>query len=176
LADSSGLRPLLQGVHKNDYNIVDLDDEIRVDQLCVGLVRHFNLHLTQQGGLSPEQAGELCLGADYFLREFIIADRRQNIFAIEAERVRQFAGHWYITRTTEPNLTELQSILKGTAGFYSYLADQGLINSEIAGEIDVQCREFDYYQKRIDDFWSIEGEGFDAWRQACPLEPVPDIS
>ncbi len=168
--------PLLQGLNINDYNIVSLEDEIRVDQLCVDLLRRFNQHLTQQAGLQPEQAGEVCHGADYFLREFIIADRHDNLFEIEANRVRQFAGHWYITRTPEPNLTELKIVLEGTAGFYSYLANQGLIKQQAANEIHSHCEELDYYQQRIDEFWAIEGEGFETWRQSCPLEPVPDIS
>lgn len=176
MTSASDPLPLLQGLHKNDYNIVSLEDEIRVDQLCVDLLRRFNQHLTQQAGLQPGQAGEICHGADYFLREFIIADRHDNLFEIDANRVRQFAGHWYITRTPEPNLTELRSVLKGTVEFYNYLANQGQFNRVTAEQIAFQCEAFDYYQKRIDDFWAIEGEGFEAWRQECPLEPVPDIS
>jgi hypothetical protein len=170
------LKPLLQGLNKNDFNIVTLDDEIRADQRCVDMLRRFKHSLTRQQGLTPEQAGEICRGADYFLRDFMIADRRDNLFGVSAERVRQFAGHWYVIRTPEPNLTELQSILKGTASFYAFLAEQGLIDPQNAQDIAEQCAATDYYQRRIDDFWAIEGDGFDAWRQACPLEPVPDIS
>ncbi len=176
MTSSTDLRPLLQGLNKNDYNIVSLDDEIRVDRLCVDLLRHFNQHLAQQMGLSPEQSGEICHGADYFLREFIIADRRINLFEVGANRVRQFAGHWYIVRTPEPNLTELKSVLKGSAAFYNFLASQGMIQQSVAEEIETACAELDYYQQRINDFWDIDGDGFDAWRQACPLEPVPGIS
>lgn len=176
MGPDSDLKPLLQGLNKNDFNIVTLDDEIRVDKRCVDLLRHFNQHLTCQGALTPEQAGEICRGADYFLREFMIADRRDNPFHASAERVRQFAGHWYIIRTPEPNLTELASVLKGTALFYDFLAEQNLVDPLVSTDIAKQCDETGYYQRRIDDFWAIEGDGFDAWRQACPLEPVPDIS
>lgn len=167
---------LLQGLKTDDYTITTLDDEIRVDQLCVDLLRRFNQHMTQQARLNPEQAGEICHGADYFLREFIIADRHNNLFRIDPERVRQFAGHWYIIRTPEPNMIELDTILKGTAEFYDYLANQGLVDQQNAADIKAHCLEHDYYQQRIDDFWAITGEGYNAWRQACPLEPVPDIS
>lgn len=176
MSRTAGPRPLLQGLHKHDYTIVSLDDELRVDQLCVDLLRHFNLHLTQQVGLSVEEAGELCLGADYFLREFIIADRRENLFDIAARRVRQFGGHWYIIRTPEPNLAELKSVLEGTKVFYTFLAEQGMIEQDVAKEIANFCAEHTYYQQRIDAFWAIENDGFDGWRRACPLEPVPDIS
>ena len=139
-------------------------------------MRRFNQDLTRKQGLQPQQAGELCHGADYFLREFIIGDRRENLFEITDERVRQFAGHWYIIRTPEPNLTELRTILKGTAAFYRYLAEQAVLTESRAQQIAARCKELDYYQQRIEDFWAIEDNGFETWRQACPLEPVSDIS
>lgn len=176
MSSSADPNPLLQGLNKSDYNITSLEDEIRVDQLCADLLRYFNQHLTQRGKLAPEEAGELCHGADYFLREFIIADRRENLFNIEPARIRQFAGHWYIIRTPEPNMTELQTVLNGTIEFYRFLAHQDLVPKELAGDIDAECLKLVYYQQRIDDFWALEGDGFDAWRQACPLEAVPDIS
>lgn len=171
---SAELHPLLQGLNKSDYLIENLDDEIRVDKQCVDLLRRLYQDLTKQSGLAPEQAGEFCHGADYFLREFIIADRRVNLFAVEASHIRQFAGHWYIVRTPEPNLKELANILSGTAEFYRFLARQGLMTEEITNEIAAQCLELDYYQQRIDGFWAIEGDGYEAWRQACPLAPVKD--
>lgn len=176
MGPDNDLKPLLQALHKNDFNIASLNDEIQVDKRCVGLLRHFNQFLTCNKGFSPEQAGAICHGADYFLRDFMIADRRDNLFCISAERIRQFAGHWYIVRTPEPNLSELTGILKGTALFYSFLAEQNLIDQRVSRDIAQQCDATDYYQHRIDDFWAIEGNGFDVWRQACPLEPVPDIS
>ena len=182
MTPSAELHPLLQGLNKEDYNIHTLDDEIRVDKLSVDLLRHLYQDLTRhsimspkQGSVSPEQAGEFCQGGDYFLREFIVADRCENLFAIEALHVRQFAGHWYIVRTPEPNLTELKKILTGTAEFYSFLSRQGLLSEIAANEIMSQCRELDYYQQRIDDFWAIEDDGFTAWQQACPLEPITDL-
>ncbi|MDT8444040.1 MAG: hypothetical protein RQ722_07090 [Desulfuromonadales bacterium] len=171
---SAEIHPLLQGLNKADYSVGSLDDEIRVDKQCVDLLRRLYQDLTRQGGISPEQAGEFCHGADYFLREFVIADRRENLFAVVASHIRQFAGHWYIIRTPEPNLKELASILCGTAEFYRFLARQGLMSDSLADEIASQCQQRDYYQQRIETFWAIEGDGYDAWRQACPLAPVND--
>ena len=93
--------------------------------------------------MPPEQAGEFCQGADYFLREFIVADRCENLFTVEALRVRQFAGHWYIVRTPEPNLTELEKILVGTTEFYGFLSRQGLVTDVVADEVTSQCRKLD---------------------------------
>jgi len=161
--------PLLQGIKINEYNINDLEDEIRVDQLTVNLLRHLYQDLTQGLDIDAEEAGTYCRGADYFLREFIIAERCENLFRIEPVRVRQFAGHWYITRTLEPNMVELGEILSGTLQFYQYLRRQKLVSKDAADDIAKHCKALDYYQQRIEDFWSIEDGGFDAWRQACPL-------
>ena len=174
MTPSAELHPLLQGINKRDYEIRGLDDEIRVDSLCIDLLRHLYRDLTVQGGQSPHQAGESCHGADYFLREFLVADRRRNLFATKAADIRQFAGHWYIICTNEPNLTELRGILQGTEEFFRFLGRQGLITAGVVDEIAAQCRDLDYYQQRIDDFWAIEGDGYDAWRQACPLPPAID--
>jgi len=165
----NAIKPLLQGIHVGDYNIQDLDDEIRVDKLCVDLLRHLYHDLTQGQGVDAEQAGSLCRGADFFLREFIIAERCENLLKVEPVRVRQFAGHWYITRTPEPNMIELGEILAGTSRFYNFLFRQKLISEAVAEEIAGHCRALDYYQQRIEDFWGIEDGGFEPWRQACPL-------
>ena len=174
MIERSGPRPLLQGLDRAAYDVHSLDDEIRVDRLCVDLLRHLYQDLLKLRGTSPEQAGESCHGADYFLREFIIADRRESLFAVDASHIRQFAGHWYIIRTPEPNLKELASILSGTAEFYHFLARQGLMSEEQVNAIASECLELDYYQQRIEDFWAIEGDGYLAWRQACPLTAVKD--
>jgi len=172
MTEQSGLLPLLQGLRKSDFSICTLEDEIRVDRLCIDLLRHLFQDLSIREMMSNRQAGDICQGADYFLREFIVGDRRENLFDIPPVRVRQFAGHWYIVRTPEPNLNELRSILEGIAAFYRFLARQELIVSSDAESIIAHCRELDYYQQRIDDFWAIENDGFDAWRRRCPLEPV----
>ena len=170
----SGPLPLLQGLDKTAFDVLSLEDEIRVDKLCVDLLRHLYLDLAVRGEMPATQAGGFCQGADYFLREFVVGDRRENLFAIQAVRVRQFAGHWYIIRTPEPNLDELRQVLDGTAEFYLFLARQGLVAADRASAIASECRELDYYRKRIEDFWAIENDGYEAWRQACPLEPAAD--
>lgn len=166
--------PLLQGLHKSDYDIHDLDDEIRVDRLCVDLLRHLYQDLTVRGGMTAAMAGAICRGADHFLREFIIGDRQENLFSIGADRIRQFAGHWYIIRTPEPSIDELRHILAGTTEFYRFLACQNLLNADLAEAIANRCDDLEYYRQRIEDFWTIENGGYEAWRRACPLEQVND--
>jgi len=159
----------LPRVNPDDFEIRDFDDEIRIDGQCVRLLLAVRDHLVAHQGLAPLEAGALCQGADYFLREFIIAECHDNLFRLPAERVRQFAGHWYIVRTLEPNVGELAAILAGIDGCYRILADHGLIAPESRTAIGRACADLPYYQQRIDDFWAIEGDGFTPWRAACPL-------
>lgn len=149
------------------FALDSLDDEIRVDLLCRQFLRLFYLDLTDGQGLSAEQAAPLTYGADYFLRDFIIADRRENIFLIDPQRVRQFAGNWYIITNLEPNLAELQTQLQGIAAFYKYCAQVGKVTESFADEIVRHCSALDYYRERIESFWAISGDGFLAWNQAC---------
>lgn len=164
----------LTDVDPKRYAINSLDDEMRVDAACVGLLRQLFLNLTRQYAMEPGQAGELCHGADYFLREFIIADRKENLFTIDPLRVRQFAGHWYIVRALEPNTGELHGILAGTAAFYRFLAEQGLVTTDMTTEILANCADSVWHQQRMEEFWNIRGDGYAAWRQGCPLEQVAD--
>jgi len=159
----------LQHVSPDQFEIRDFADEIRVDGLCVQLLLAIRDHLVGQPGVDPREAGQLCQGADHFLREFVIAECRDNLFHLPAERVRQFAGHWYIVRTLEPNLAELGAILAGIDCCYRVLAEHGLVAAELSSAIGTACADLDYYCQRIDDFWAIEGDGFISWRAACPL-------
>lgn len=153
------------------YQIATLDDEVRADRSCVALLQLFRDELLA-AGIDGVEAGSRAHGADYFLREFIIGDRRENILELAYGRVRQFAGHWYIVRTMEPNREELSSILAGVAGFYAFLTRHGKVPAELRDEVAAECRELDYYQRRIETFWAITGDGFTAWRNLCPLPPA----
>ncbi len=154
---------------KKNFDIADLQDEIRVDELCCRLLRFFCQHLVQEG-LTPADAGALAQGADYFLREFVIPDRRENIFALSPGRVRQFAGNWYIIRNLEPNMAELTSILKGVAAFYHYARQMGKVSNELADQVAEECLDLPYYRYRIESFWEIQGDGYLAWEKECPLK------
>ena len=152
------------------FEIHDLQDEIRADQLCQRLLQCFRRDLEKEDKLPPAQAAALAHGADYFLREFVIPDRCENIFRLRPGRVRQFAGNWYIVRNLEPNMAELGAILQGTAAFYAYCARVGKVTAELAETVRQECSLLDFYRQRIEDFWAIEGDGFLAWERACTLK------
>ena len=151
------------------FEIRNLQDEIRVDRLCSEFLKLFYLDLVEEGR-SAEDASALAYGADYFLREFVIPDRLENIFALRPERMRQFAGNWYIVRTLEPNMAELDGILAGTLAFYRYCRKVGKIDPTLLAAMEKECADFDYYQKRIESFWAIENDGYLAWEQECSLK------
>ena len=152
-----------------DFSIADLNDEILVDKLTVEFLTAFHRHLLVQLKLDPLVAGSRARGADYFLRDFIIADRRDNIFLLDPARIRQFAGNWYILSNMEPNMVELGEMLAGVAVFYEYCLDLGLIDAETAREIAAHCLAISYYAERIEAFHAIAGDGYIAWNAACPV-------
>jgi len=155
------------------FNIVTLEDEIRVDELCGRLLQTFCRDLVT-GGEEPLRAGQLARGADYFLREFIIADRHDNLFHLDPQRVKQFAGHWYIIRNLEPNVAELRDLLAGVEAFYRYCADHGKVPLSGAEAIATACHNLEYYADRIESFWAIVDDGFASWQNDCPLQ-LPHI-
>ncbi|GAB4173517.1 MAG: hypothetical protein Tsb0017_11120 [Geothermobacteraceae bacterium] len=153
----------------SQFDIACLEDEIRADQLTGELLKLFCSSLIDQNDEDPLTAGSLARGADHFLREFIIGDRRENLLKIAPERVRQFAGNWYIVKTLEPNMAELGDILEGVEAFYGWLARNRLFDRKQAEAIAHHCGQLDFYRERIEQFWAIEGDGYLAWNQACPL-------
>ncbi len=155
---------------RENYDICDLDDEIRAEGLCRRLLEFFYLHLVQDQGLEAQKASDLAYGADYFLREFVIPDRQENLFALRPGRVRQFAANWYIVRTLEPNMVELESILAGVEAFYAYCRRIDTVPAELSEAVARECADLDFYRRRIETFWAIEGDGYFAWDKECPLE------
>lgn len=152
------------------FNITNLEDEIRADRSCVQFLQLFCCDLIEGEGLSPQEAGSLANGADYFLREFLIAERRENIFAIAPDRIRQFAGNWYIIKNLEPNVAELSAILQGTQAFYRFCQKIGRVTPEVEEWVGRECSDLEYYRERIESFWVIEGDGYQRWAAQCSLK------
>lgn len=157
-------------ISRDDFNIATLDDEIRADRQCTELLKTFAASLVQKQQLTPLEAGQLAHGADPFLRDFLIANRRENLFAPAPGRVRQFAGHFYIVNNMEPNRPELAAMLAGIKAFYRYCQDQGWIDAAQTEALAAECDALDDYAARIESFWNLEGDGFIAWRQEIPLD------
>ncbi|MEJ2201420.1 MAG: hypothetical protein P8X63_10470 [Desulfuromonadaceae bacterium] len=155
---------------KNLYDITSLEDEIRADLLCDRLLKACGLHLMEHHRLSAEEASRLCYGASYFLREYLIPDRRVNLFELQPRHIRQFAGNWYIVKNLEPNLTELTGMLEGVLAFHSYCHSLGLVSGQQAETIQASCADLDYYQSRIESFFAIENDGYFQWLADCPLD------
>lgn len=155
---------------KSNYDIASLDDEIRADRHCAALLKNFHQYLLTELKAEPLEAGALAAGADYFLREFIIGDRHENIFNVTAQRIRQFGGNWYIIRNLEPNMEELIDMVEGADAFYRYCAGMKLIAADTAEEISRQCARLDDFSQRIEDFHAISSDGFKAWDQGCPID------
>jgi len=156
-------------INKDDFRLGTLEDEIRVDGLCKKLLRRFYFQMLEDG-LSPEDATQLASGADYFIRDFLVAIKERNIFDERAGIVRQFAGNWYIVNTLEPNVPELTRFLEGVRAFYRFLRSRGLISETYLDRIKRECDDTAYYEGRIASFWEITGDGYLAWERDCSLK------
>ena len=155
--------------HVANYGITTLEDEIRVDGLCRQLLQHFHQYLLREKCLEPLEAGALAGGADFFLRDYMIDKCRANLFEISAARISGFAGNWYIVSTLEPNLQELNNILKGICLFYCFCAEKDLIEDDLLQPVESSCGQLDFYRQRISSFHALEGDGFGAWNASCPV-------
>ena len=155
---------------QKNYSIQTLDDEIRADQLCKVLLKEYHQYLLINKSTSPLEAGSMASGADYYLRDFMIDNRRTNIFKISPELIYSFAGNWYIVNTLEPNLVELESIMIGVGYFYCFCAEKKMINQTMAEKVSQACSRHEYYRQRIETFNNLSGDGFSAWNNACPLQ------
>jgi len=156
-------------INKKEFDQETLDDALRVDRLCQDILKHFYLSL-QGEGLSPETATRLAGSADYYVRDFVVDNRVHNLFEERTGLVRQFAGNWYIVNTLEPDIKELGEHLAGIAAFYRFLHDRKLISSSFFKRIEKECADVGYYESRIESFWAIKGDGYEAWEKACTLK------
>ncbi|MEE4255152.1 MAG: hypothetical protein V2I50_14005 [Desulfuromusa sp.] len=157
-------------LNRKSYIIETLEDEIKADNNCKVLLQQFHSYLLKDKNIIPIEAGSMASGTDYFLRDFMIDNRRTNIFDISPDLVRSFAGNWYITSTLEPNMTELESILTGISHFYIFCAEKKTVNPELAEKVHQACTHTDYYQQRIESFHNISGDGYIVWNSECPLQ------
>lgn len=152
------------------YAIETFDDEIRVDKLCKVLLKQYHQYLLNNNDISPLLAGAHASGADYFLRDFMIDNRRTNITEISAELIHSFAGNWYIINTLEPNMEELGTILHGIDFFYRFCAEKKMVTASLPEKIHQACSRIGYYQERIESFHEISGDGYSVWSSSCPLK------
>jgi len=156
-------------IDKHDFDIADDQDEIRVDGLCRELLREFHCSLPERG-VPPLEAGALAHGADYYLRDFLVAALRANPFSEAHGMVRRFAATWYITSNLEPNIGELVGYLEGVRELYRFLHRGRLISAPFMAQVELECGDIPYYEQRIDTFLAITGDGYYAWAGECTLK------
>lgn len=152
-----------------DFEITNLEDELRVDELCRELLLAF-YHERIAAGLDENDATRLANSADFFVRDYLIGARQLNLLEIDNGDVRRFAGNWYIVNTLEPSSEELAVHLDGICAFYRFLAAHGAVTTTALAAIEQDCAARDFYAQRIDDFWNISGDGYYAWEAECSLK------
>ena len=151
-----------------DFDFTTLEDELRVDELCQSLLKHFYQHL-QLGGRPPQQASDLAYAVDFYLRDYVLDFARQNVMRPQPGIVRRFAANWFITHTLDPEPAMLERHLEGIREFYRYLHGLHFISREELAWLEQEAAQSDYYRQRIEDFLGIYGDGYVAWEAECPL-------
>ncbi len=163
------MNPSEQLFKKESYNVIGIEDEIRVDRLCHEILIKFHADLVADKNSDPLISGSMARGADYFLRDYMIDRMQCNIFDINPELLRGFGGNWYIINNIDPSLKELAGILSGIKGFYNYSRIKGLLWQDMYESIAAICDNLAFFQERIESFLSLEGDGYLEWQKKCPL-------
>jgi hypothetical protein len=157
-------------LEKSLFRIMSDEDELRVDGLCRDLLKDFHRSLLDRG-TPPHEAGSLAHSADYFLRDYVVSARRENILEETPGLARRFAATWYVITTLEPSLDKLAGHLRGVRALFSFLCEKGLVSPSCLAQAEEECADLDYYEKRIESFLDIENDGYIAWERECSLKP-----
>ena len=161
-------QPEIEYEHE-DFDFTTLEDELRVDELCQSLLKHFYQHL-QLGGRTPQQASDLAYAVDFYLRDYVLDFARQNVVRPQPGIVRRFAANWYITHTLDPEAALLERSLEGIREFYRFLHGRHFICREELTWLEKEAADSVYYRQRIENFLAIYGDGYVAWEAECPLK------
>jgi hypothetical protein len=161
--------PVIEFEH-DDFECADLDDEIRVDQLCQSLLKGFYQHL-QLNGYAPQNASDLAYCADLYVRDYVLDFARQNIARPQKDLVRKFAATWYITHTLDPDINILHQHLTAISELYRFLHCLHLISADELEFLQAEASDLEYYRTRLESFLAILADGYSAWNAECPLSP-----
>ncbi len=165
---STEIHPEIDFEH-DDFDFTTMDEELRVDERCQTLLKHFYQDL-QLHGLLPQQASDLAYCVDFYLRDYVIDFCRQNVVRPQPGVVRRFAGNWYITHTLDPEAALLERSLEGIREFYGFLHKRHFISAEELAWLEDEVCQTEFYRQRIETFLAIYGDGYVTWEAECPLK------
>jgi hypothetical protein len=163
---SEPVNPVIEFEH-DDFEFATLEEELLVDQRCRQILKHFYLYL-QQRGMAAELASELAFSADLYVRDYLLDFARQNLVRPQPEIVRKYAASWFITHTLDPEMGLLERHLSAIEELYRFLHHQHLISADELAFLVDEVGQTVFYQKRIDSFLNICGDGFVEWDKECP--------
>ncbi|MBI5444835.1 MAG: hypothetical protein HY900_26935 [Deltaproteobacteria bacterium] len=151
---------------REDFRLRGPDDFVRLDGLCLELVKEFfaTLQEPSHGSRLPEAASALAHAADRYVRDFLV-DFMERDPGDPAERlVRQYVGNWYIVQTLEPSHEEIETILEALDLFYAFLASLGLLEAAEASSFRKALSDHAFFHRRLEEFWDLTPERISAWR------------
>lgn len=152
----------------DDFDFTTMDEELRVDERCQSLLKHFYQAL-QLNGRTAQQASDLAFCVDFYLRDYVLDFCRQNVVRPQPGLIRRFAANWYITHTLDPEPALLERSLEGIREFYRFLHGQHFISREELIWLEEETQQTEFYRNRIETFLAIYGDGFVTWEAECPI-------
>jgi hypothetical protein len=165
---SEGMHPEIEFEH-DDFDFTTMEEELRVDERCQTLLKHFYQDL-QLHGRPAQQASDLAYCVDFYLRDYVIDFCCQNVVRPLPGIIRRFAGNWYITHTLDPEVALLERSLEGIREFYRFLHSRHFISGEELDWLEEEASQTEFYCQRIETFLAIYGDGYVAWEAECPVK------
>jgi len=132
-------------------------------EVAYAVAESFFGFLVDVKNLSKSRAGDLERGALFFLHNYLIPYRGDNLFLPERNTTRRFLGNWYPRKSMSPNMDEISLLLEAVAAFYAYLFHLGLTPRKKAEEIISECKDREFYRERLQSYREARGNKFHQW-------------
>jgi len=160
-----------QGSLRGEFLLKGSDDFVRLDNLCLDLLRDFARWLREEAGESAERAGALARAADRYLRDFVVDCKETGPADEDPTLVRQYVGNWYVIHTLYPTHEEIDLILEALRRLYAYLEVRGILPCRTREAVHQMLSDGAFFHERLEAFWALTPEGIDAWRAVDDYRP-----
>lgn len=142
------------------------DDFLRLDGVCVGLLRGLFawLQAPEGGSYPPEEASRLAHAADRFVRDFVVDIMETGPADADAGLPSRYLANWYIIHTLAPTHEEVDLIRAALERWYRFASDRGILPRASADAVAAALADGSFFHERLESFWDLTPEGIPAWR------------
>jgi len=138
-----------------DYDIQWENSRIIFDQ--------FKAYLKAEG-VKEKKAEKLTNHASLFVMDYLFTySDTTNILAVDEDIIRVYLGNWYIRKSMNPTLKEINASLRAISRFYTFLHKEGFISKETLEEIKSVCKDKKWFEMRLKAYFNKNREDFYDW-------------